>query len=341
MCMKQCELQKGTAGPRFSIFRAHFLLVFFLALFLAGCTGEKLPSPTLRLGYLQSDIHHLPLFVALDRGFFQKEGVNVEVAGVFPSGPEEMSAFAAGSLDAGYVGIAPFINARANGKVQAVAVAQSNAEGSTIVVAAEGPVFSASGLKGKTVAVPGHGNVQDILLRRFLLDNGISLKEINTIVLKPPEMIGALQTGQIDGFVAWEPYPSKAVAGQTGRALARSGEFWPGHPCCMVVVQERLLREKPELVKALVRAHCRAIRFIREKPEESLQIGRKYTGMEPDVIQKAVANVKYDYYPDVFAVRDYVALINQLGFISVQDINQFTQDMFSLTFVDQVRQGGI
>jgi NitT/TauT family transport system substrate-binding protein len=60
-----------------------------------------------RVAYLQSDVHQLPCWVALDKGFFEKEGVKVEVAGIFKAGPELMSAFAAGALDMGYVGIAP------------------------------------------------------------------------------------------------------------------------------------------------------------------------------------------------------------------------------------------
>ena len=39
----------------------------------------------------------------MEKGFYEKNGVNAQVAGIFKAGPEEMSAFAAGALDMGYV----------------------------------------------------------------------------------------------------------------------------------------------------------------------------------------------------------------------------------------------
>ena len=89
---------------------------------------------------------------------------------------------------------------------------------------------------------------------------------------------------------------------------------------------------------ALVRAHGRAIKFIREQPEEAMKIGQKYTGMDEEVIQNAFANVKYDYFPDSVAAEEYVNLIKNLGYISVQNEKQFAQDMFYLRFVEQIKQ---
>ena len=77
---------------------------------------EKAAAPEpVRMAYLQNDIHHLALWVALEKGFFQQEGVEVEIAGIFRAGPEVMSAFVAGALDMAYVGEAPTTFAAATG----------------------------------------------------------------------------------------------------------------------------------------------------------------------------------------------------------------------------------
>ena len=94
------------------------ILFIFLLTFLTSCGPAEKESEVVRLAYLQSDLHHLPAFVALEKGFFKEEGVSIKVSGIFKAGPELMSGFAAGSLDAGYVGLSPATVAVANKTAQ-------------------------------------------------------------------------------------------------------------------------------------------------------------------------------------------------------------------------------
>jgi NitT/TauT family transport system substrate-binding protein len=124
------------------------------------------PEPV-RMAYLQNDIHHLALWVALEKGFFQQEGVEVEIAGIFRAGPEVMSAFIAGALDMAYVGEAPTTFAVANGTADVKVIAQVNTEGSALVVSTGAEAIRlVSDLKGKTIGVPGHATVQDFLVKK-------------------------------------------------------------------------------------------------------------------------------------------------------------------------------
>jgi ABC-type nitrate/sulfonate/bicarbonate transport system substrate-binding protein len=93
--------------------------------------------PKVRLGYLQSDLHQLPLFVALEKGFFFMEGMDVIIEGVFKAGPEEMTTFASGALDVGYLGAAPAVVAVGNIVADVKIIAQVNLEGSAIVIRKE------------------------------------------------------------------------------------------------------------------------------------------------------------------------------------------------------------
>jgi len=217
----------------------------------------------------------------------------VEIAGVFRAGPEIMAAFSAGALDMAYVGQAPATTAMANATADVRAVAQANSEGSALVVAAGDPALSLAALKGRSLAVPGHSTVQDFLLRKGLAAAGLSPQQVQIIVLKPPEMIGALRTGQIDAFVAWEPYPSQAVALGVGRRLAPSSAIWPGHPCCVLIAGAEFLRRHPGQVKAVVRAHVRATALIGRQPETARAVAARYTGMDPAVVADAMAHVHY------------------------------------------------
>ncbi len=289
-----------------------------------------------RIAYLQSDVHQLPCWVALDKGFFEKEGVRVEVAGIFKAGPELMSAFAAGALDVGYVGIAPATTAVANKTAKVVVLAQVNTEGSALVVKKDGKIHNVLELVGKGAAVPGHSTVQDLLFRKALLKSKIQPDQVKIMVLKPPEMIGALRTDQIDVFIAWEPYPARAVASEVGRIIASSRDIWKDHPCCVLAADERFLQSSPEKAKAFVRSHVKSIEFIRKNLEEAVKIGIKYTGMDEASIRWAMENVNYTPVLNVEGEREYVNFLTTLKYIKVDDVDSFVNRFMKPDFIREM-----
>ncbi|MEI7706068.1 MAG: ABC transporter substrate-binding protein, partial [Deltaproteobacteria bacterium] len=110
------------------------LALLALLLPLVGCKARPVAAAPIRVAYLQNDLHHLPLWVAIEEGFFREEGLDVQVAGVFRSGAELVSAFHAGDLDVAYVGQAPVTVAVARGAADLKVLALVNAGGSAIVV---------------------------------------------------------------------------------------------------------------------------------------------------------------------------------------------------------------
>lgn len=296
-----------------------FLPLFLLALASSGYGADR----ALRLAYLQNDLHQLACFVALEKGYFSQEGVAVEIAGVFKAGPEEMSGFAAGELDVGYVGEAPATVAVANGTADVRIVAQVNLEGSAIVGRKGSGLHDLHDLVGKTIAVPGYATVQDFLIRRSLEGAEIPLKSVHIITLKPPEMIPAIRARQIDGFVAWEPYPAKAVTSGVGEILHYSKDLWPKHPCCVVVVDTRLLSTRPETVEGLLKAHVRATNYINGHFEDAASIGARFTGMDIAAVKLAMKNIRYHYELDVPGELEYVSFLKRLRAIKVADPERF------------------
>ena len=263
--------------------------------------------------------------------------------GIFRAGPEIMTAFAAGALDMAYVGEAPATTAVANKAADVVVVAQVNTEGSALVVAREASgMDSVADLEGKTVAVPGLSTVQDFLLKKALkkalADKVADTSKVNIIVVKPPEMIGALRTGQIDAFVAWEPYPSKANTLGVGRNLATSHDIWAGHPCCALVARSEFLGKASDRVQGVVRAHVKATEFIRMHPEEALQIGVKYTGMDARTVEMAMKNVHYTYELSVQGEKEYVEFLSELKYIKVPDAGAFTERFLHTDILKSLQQ---
>jgi NitT/TauT family transport system substrate-binding protein len=313
-------------------------LIFILGpLGLGVLQGVASGAEPVRMAYLQSDLHHLPLSVALEKGYFKEYGVDVAIAGIFRAGPETMSAFSADSLDMAYVGIAHTITAVANKTARIRVLAQVNADGSAIVVGNTSPIRSILDLSGKTVAVPGIATVQDFLLRKALTNSGLALNKVNIIVLKPPEMIGALRTAQIDAFIAWEPFPAKAVTSGVGRVLVTSKQIWPNHPCCVLVADVNFVKGHLTEIKAILRAHVKAIDFIKNNPEEAVNIAAKDTGMDKPTIRLAMKDVTYTSQIDVEGIQEYVRFLSELKFINVADPNAFVKGLIEPGFLEEVR----
>ncbi len=307
-------------------------LIFTLTLNSYG----KDEGVTVRIAYLQSDIHQLACWVAMEKGFFQEEGVKVKIGGIFKAGPEEMSAFASGALDMGYVGEAPATTAVANGTAKVVVLAQVNTEGSAIVVRQNSSIFKVIDLRGKRVAIPGHSTVQDFLLKKALKSSGLKGKDLKIMPLKPPEMIGALRASQIDAFIAWEPFPAKAITMKVGRILIKSAKIWKDHPCCVLVVDKEFLKKYPKTVKSVVRAHVKATDFINLHKSEAIKIGMKYTGMDEMTVKTAMKNVNYTYHLSIDGEREYVKFLTGLKYIKVKNVDEFIKNFINEDILKEV-----
>ncbi len=314
-------------------------LIILASILIAGngLAGQATEAP-IRIAYLQNDIHHLACWVALEKGYYEQAGAAVEVAGVFRAGPEIMTAFAAKELDMAYVGEAPATTAVANKTARVVAVAQVNTEGSAIVVSRkDSSIVTVKDLYGKTVAVPGYSTVQDFLLRRALKNVGIALDTVNIIIVKPPEMINALRTDQIDAFIAWEPYPSKAATMDVGRTLAGSKDIWAEHPCCVLVAGRQFLEKHRNKVKAVLNAHILATEFIRQNPHEALRIGMKYTGMDEATVRQAMQTVHYTVDLSVEGEMDYVRFLAEFQYIKIKTPEDFVASFLNSTLLKELK----
>ncbi len=183
----------------------------------------------------------------------------------------------------------------------------------------KGEIQSIEDLTGKTIAIPGKATVQDFLLQRFVNDNGL---EINTVIVKPPEMIAVLEKGEIDGFIAWEPYPARAYVEGNHTVLVTSREIWTHHPCCVVAVQKEYLTENKDVVLAVLAAHIKATTFIQENPDEAVRIGEEFTGMSKDVVKKAMETIEFVYEPNYDGIKEYLQSLLEMEYVSSEDVGE-------------------
>src|SRR5689334_20190326 len=126
-------------------------------------------------------------------------------------------------------------------------------DGSQIVVAKDSKIRSLKDLKGKKVAFPSPYSNQNFVFHKLMKDYGLVEKDINFVILPPPDMPTSLAAGAIDAYFVGEPFCAKAELDGYGRILYYARDIWPNFISCALVVREDLIKSNPEVVKDLVR----------------------------------------------------------------------------------------
>jgi len=229
----------------------------------AGASSGGSAPDTVRLGFL-TNITHASALVGLKEGFFTKA---LGSAGTlkptdFSTGTQETTALLAGQLDAAYVGPNPAINAWQKSSGSAIKIISGAATGGASVVVSKG-IASAAALKGKTLATPSLGNTQDVALRYWLKQNGVTTTTTGggDAFIKPttPNSAAVLEfkSGQVAGGSEPAPYDIEMVA-DGGKVLLSE----PGVTTILVVTQS-FLSAHPAIVADLVKAQIQANDFIK------------------------------------------------------------------------------
>ncbi|WP_326563294.1 ABC transporter substrate-binding protein [Micromonospora sp. NBC_01796] len=251
-----------------------------------GGTGEGGSSGpvTLRLGYFPN-ITHAPAVVGVEKGIFaEKLGSNVKIeTSTFNAGPAAIEAIFSGALDATYIGPNPTVNAHSKSKGEAVRVISGAASGGVALVVKAG-INSAEDLRGKKIATPQLGNTQDVAIRFWLKEKGLSTNkegggDVSIVPQENAQTVETFGSGAIDGAWVPEPFVSRLVnAG--GKVLIDERDLWPDKKFVItnLIVSTKFAKAHPDVVKRLVEGQVAANDFVNTKPDEAQQAISEHIG---------------------------------------------------------------
>src|SRR5580658_534607 len=309
------------------------------ALLIAGCSSGGSSSPssasagggsapvTVRLGYL-ANITHAPALIAVKNGYFTKElgSAGTVKTSVYTTGTQETTAILAGQLDAAYVGPNPAINAWQKSSGSAIKIVSGAATGGASVVVAKG-ISSAAQLKGKTLATPSLGNTQDVALRYWLKQNGITTTTTGggDAFIKPTtpnsDAVLEFKSGQIAGGSEPAPYDVEMVA-DGGTVLYTE----PGVTTLLVVTQS-FLSAHPAVVADLIKAQIEANQFINSNPAAAQADANAelaaYTGkaLKSSVVAAAFKEITFTNDPDESSLTSDASQAVSLGLLKAVNLS--------------------
>ena len=217
-----------------------------------------------------------PLFVAQEKGFFAREGIEVSLI----KNDDHTAAFAglaAGQVDAvaGSIQDAVLFAEPGEGWLQCVLVNDDSRGADAIVASAD--IRAITDLKGKTVARPV-GSSDQFYLNLLLREAGLSEADLAGVVdLWGDEAADAFLLREVDAAVTWEPYLTKVKTAGRGHVLADTSER-PGLIVDAIVTRAQVLRARRTEFVALGRAWDAAVDYVETHPDEADEIIARHLG---------------------------------------------------------------
>ncbi len=209
-----------------------------------------------------------PVYVALDRGYFKDEGINVELINLQAGGQTQViQSVATDQVQFAMAGPDPaLLNAMERGvDVRILAHSVKNRETDKTAqfmvrqdLLDSGKVKGPADLKGMTIAAPGEQS--EFYIERYLARGSLTRDDVKMQRLSLGDILPAFKNKGIDA--AWEVEPLATAAATQGLAktVASTGELLPGALAQTLVMSPAFGKNQPDAAKKFVIAYVRGLR---------------------------------------------------------------------------------
>ena len=300
----------------------------------AGCgTGSGKKATKVRIA-TQPSVLSATALLAKEKGYLEEElkdsGVEVKWTS-FENGPSMNEAFAAGEQDIGVLGDVPLLLAKSNGQKNSILIKAASGDKTVALVASPNTKLeNYSELKGKKVGYVV-GSYAQFLLYRILEECGLTFNDIESVNLGNADIPAAIESGEIDFGVIWEPVITSGVNnGQItviadGKDLTRNNVYYE--------IVSAFEKENPEIAQAYANAIKRAAKDIKDDPEAATKSLSEDIELDPELLAQVLKNFDYSITIDD---EDISQLTNVATFIKDEkltdgdvDVKEFVLDKYS------------
>jgi len=307
------------------------VIVSLLALTLLLAAAPEItaqPRTPVKIAVLRAAFIYFTPYVAEAKGFFAQHGLDAQLI-YFRSGAETTTAVVSGSTEFGALATEHVTQVREQGLRLKAIVANLTDSPFTLIVrkevelpnAARGYPQVVRDLKGLKLGITGRGASTDFTLRFLVKEAGLDPDKDVTIIATGgvTTSMAALQKGDIQGYLAFEPIQSQAIHG-LGIAKPvidiRKGEgprVLQEYAYNSMVAKEEYLDANPETARRMVAAVLDTHRFLADPKnfEETVKVAEKYfEGINPALLRQILQDSLKAYRPVI--TRQAVANIGEM-----------------------------
>ncbi len=272
---------------------------------LLACLAPAAFSQTLvkwRHGLVQAKGDAGFFYMALEKGFFKKRGLDVEFIDL-RGDKEIIRALLAGELD----------SAEPNGGATLLAIDRSaplrfigsTMPGNPYALYARKEITSWAQLKGKTFGVTAPGAAPDIIARDMLARNGVDPDSINIVNAGGSgARIQALAAGKIDATASSTQFiPDADKLGI--RVMALASDLLPEYPRFVIIAQEKTLKAKREEMINFLAAYMEGLDYSAKHRDETLKLAGRMN-------QKPANDKQLVYIYDEVIAKGYLSVKSEI-----------------------------
>jgi NitT/TauT family transport system substrate-binding protein len=207
-------------------------------------------------------------YVAIERGYFREEGIEIEMVPSTTSA-QMLPSLAAGQVDMGLGGpAAGLFNAIAQGipvrMILDMWTAYPVDKGGGLIgrkdLMDSGQLRELRDLKGMRVAITSKGHSTEYILNAGLAQGGLTLADVETVELSYPDMVVALSNRNLDAAVSIEPYATQPVVQGIAARFKPWSDLVPYDNCASIMVSESFAESRTDLTRRFAKAYVRGLR---------------------------------------------------------------------------------
>lgn len=261
------------------------LTVIFLVMSigLAGC--KKAESDTFK--YVGLKVYD-PVYIAKDKGFFNEEGLNVEIVDTVAGGATAVQMVASGDVQGALLSTMALINARSAGlPVVGVADIQSAFKESPLeefYVRKDSGINSIEDLRGKKIAINLVKSSFHYTWLMALENAGMTANDVTFVNLSFDQQQAALERGNVDAIGLMQPYTKKARESENLKMLYDAVDVFGEKQFCEIFINSVWADNNEQSAEKFVAGIVKAVEWIEGNQAEAKQIISKYTGIDVQYI---------------------------------------------------------
>jgi len=263
--------------------RLLFLAIFLVVIFPLPVKSDDV----IRIGIISTTFGYAPVFVAKEKGFFKREGLDPEIV-VISRNEQIVQALISDSLQFGNVppNLLAVLLQQGNRDIKLIA---GSFNGTTYSLIALPKYKKMEDLKGGTrLAMSGITSASALMMKQMLKDRGVLYPRDYSLLSigGSTSQFTALQSGQVDGALLAQPLSIMAVE-QGLRNLGDAYKLTPDYQLSGIGVREGWAQKNRGVVVRYLKALVSTYRWLHDNREEAIKLLPAITKLDPKYIAKS------------------------------------------------------